>query len=336
MSDASAKPAATAVLPDVVAYVFDGEGGARQVDVNDLVDSQFDVGNYAFAWVCIRRDQPHTFDELTRFGLDGHIAEALTADETRPRCTVHRDGVVLNLRGVNLEPGEVSEDMVSARFWVEGKRVIGVWVRPLMAMREMFDAIDRGQAPTSPGDLVAQLALRLTDGAEPAVATLNERIDDLEELVLDQNADVSQRDLVQIRRTSIELRRYLFPQRDALSALEVEDLPWLGHHDQSRIREAADRVTRLGEELDAVRDRAQVIHDQIMDKRAEMMNRQMLVLSIVAALFLPLGLLTGLLGVNVGGIPGASDPWGFWVVCALLVVLGAAQLWFFRKIGMLK
>jgi zinc transporter len=100
------------------------------------------------------------------------------------------------------------------------------------------------------------------------------------------------------------------------------------------LREAAERVTRLGEELDAIRDRAQVIHDQIMDRRAETMNRQMLILSVVAALFLPLGLLTGLLGVNVGGIPGADNPWAFEILCGLLVLIGAAQFWFFKRIGL--
>ncbi len=94
-------------------------------------------------------------------------------------------------------------------------------------------------------------------------------------------------------------------------------------------------MTRLGEELDAIRDRAQVVHDQIMDNRAEIMNRQMLVLSVVAAVFLPLGLITGLLGINVGGIPLASDPSGFWVVCGLLVAVCGFQLWLFRRMGLI-
>ena len=336
MDTQDSQPQGARSLPDIVAYVFDGTGGARTVAPQDVVTPSLAIGNYAFAWVYMRRDDPVAARTLGDFKLDPWIVEALTADETRPRCTTHGEGALINLRGVNLNPGEEPEDMVSARLWVEEKRVIGVWVRPLSAVRDLFDSIERGQAPTSPGDLVAKLALRLTDRAEPIVAELNERIDDLEEDVLDQAADASQRDLVDIRRTSIDLRRYLFPQRDALSSLEIEDLAWLQHHDRSRIREAADRVTRLGEELDAVRDRAQVIHDQIMDKRAETMNRQMLVLSVVAAFFLPLGLLTGLLGINVGGIPGATNGWGFWIVCGILVAIGAVQVWLFRKIGLLK
>ena len=93
---------------------------------------------------------------------------------------------------------------------------------------------------------------------------------------------------------------------------------------------------RMAEELDAIRDRAQIVHDQIMDKRAEVMNKQMLLLSIVAAIFLPLGLVTGFLGINVGGIPGADNQWGFWIVCGLLIVCVVFQLALLRWMRILK
>jgi zinc transporter len=117
--------------------------------------------------------------------------------------------------------------------------------------------------------------------------------------------------------------------------MEIEELEWLAERDRSRLREAAERVTRLGEELDAIRDRAQVVHDQIMDERAEKMNRNMLILSVVTAVFLPLGLVTGLLGINVGGIPGEQSEFAFLVVCGLLVMLAALQIYIVRRLGLL-
>ncbi len=268
--------------------------------------------------------------------MDNYVVDALTASETRPRCTVHGAGALLFLRGVNLNPGAEPEDMVSVRLWIEKNRMIGIWVKPLLAIRDIFDAMDENRAPVSVGDLVARIAFRLADRAEPTVAALNERIDDLEDLDLEDDVDEVRGQLADIRRESIGLRRYMAPQRDALLSLEIEDLDWLSDRDRSHIREAADRVTRLGEELDAIRDRAQVMRDQIMDQRAETMNRRMLVLSVVAALFLPLTLLTGLLGINVAGIPGATDDWAFVIVCGVLVVIGGLQLILFRLFGLLR
>ncbi len=289
-----------------------------------------------FAWLHMARDHPNLGGYLAACGIDRFVREALTADETRPRCTVHGNGVLLNLRGVNLNPGAEPEDMVSVRFWIEAHRIVGLWVRPLVAVADLKAAAERGQAPVSPGDLVAKLALRLADRAEPVVAALNEKIDTLEEQVLDAEGGISREELSGVRRSAILLRRYLLPQRDALTTLEIEDLGWLSDRDRSHLREAAERVLRLGEDLDAIRDRSQVVHDQIMDRRAERMNNQMLVLSVAAAIFLPLGLLTGLLGINVGGIPGTDNPWAFWIVCAALIATAVALVLWFRRIGLFR
>ena len=96
------------------------------------------------------------------------------------------------------------------------------------------------------------------------------------------------------------------------------------------LRECADRVPHDVEDLDALRDRAAVTNDELSTRLAELMNRRMYLLSLVAAVFLPLGLLTGLRGINVGGLPGGQNEWGFWIVSALLVILGFVTVWFLR------
>ncbi|MGI1662783.1 zinc transporter ZntB [Palleronia sp. KMU-117] len=322
-------------IEDIIAYRFDGKGKAVRIDPDDAGGLHPATGT-EFLWVHIRRDSDEGTAFLGNLGLDNFIFDALTAQETRPRCTVHGDGVLVNLRGVNLQPGAEPEDMVSVRFWIEGHRIVGAGRRTLHAVEDLIDAMGRGQSPSSPGDFIARLALRLSDRAEPAVADLNEELDTLEEAALegDYSAE-SRRYLPRIRQKAIALRRFMVPQRDALTTMEIEDLDWLSERDRSRLREAAERVTRLGEELDAIRDRAQVVHDQIMDERAEAMNRNMLLLSVVTAIFLPLGLVTGLLGINVGGIPGAQNSQAFFVVCGLLAVLAALQVYLVRRFGLM-
>ena len=75
-------------------------------------------------------------------------------------------------------------------------------------------------------------------------------------------------------------------------------------------------MTRLAEELDTIRDRSTVLQEQVIEERAEVMNQRLFVLSILSAVFLPISFVTGLFGVNVGGIPGVESPGAF----ALLVV----------------
>jgi len=285
-----------------------------------------------FEWIHIKRGTPEADAWLADAGLSHYLVQALTEEETRPRCIVDDEGALLILRGVNLAAGAEPEDMVSIRFFCDGKRVISVWRRPLLSISDLLAAVARGAGPVSPGDLIAKVALRLADRADPIVAALNDKVDDLEDAVLDEDTTATRRDLADVRRMSILIRRFMFPQRDALTTLEIEDLHWLNRADRTRIREASERTTRLAEELEAIRDRATVVHEQIMDMRAETMNRSMYALAIITAIFLPLGLLTGLLGINVGGMPGASNPDAFWIVCGILAALVAAQVALLRWI----
>ena len=320
----------------VFTLLFDGKGTARPIPAQAFADLSWPEGAQGFAWQHVRRKSLQALPLLDATGIDAFVRDALLAEETRPRCTLHGDGVLLNLRGVNAHAAAEPGDMISVRFWLEERRIIGVSPRPLDAISDLMDAIRRGQAPRSPGELVSRLALRLADRAEPAVSDLDERMDEIEERMLESSEPGLHPQLGEVRRSAIRLRRYLIPQRDALDTLEIEDLTWLTSSDRSHLREAADRVMRLGEDLDTIRDRAAIVHDELLDQRAESLNRRMLLLTVVAAIFLPLSLITGLLGVNVGGIPGADDPGAFAVVCAMLGVIGVGVYLLFRSMGMFR
>ncbi|MCB1338731.1 MAG: zinc transporter ZntB [Maritimibacter sp.] len=321
-------------MDPVLAFAFAPDGSGGQVTPAARAADQL-APEGGFAWIHVNASGPEGQGWIDQAGFDPLTRAALRATETRPRATVHGDTVLMALRGVNLNPGAEPEDMVSLRLFVSATLVVTVERRDLNAIDDVIAGLARGPGPGSAGELIARIALRSADRAEPVVARLNERIDDLEAASEGRRPPPGQRaELANIRRMAILMRRYMFPQRDALSSLEIEDLPWLGAHARARLREATERVTRLAEELDAIRDRAQVVHDMVMDRRAEAMNRQMLLLSVVSSVFLPLTFLTGLLGINVGGIPGSASPRAFWLVVALLSILAAALVLLFRRLGL--
>lgn len=274
---------------------------------------------------------------LAQAGLDRLVVGALTAEDTRPRVTPFPGGAVVVLRGVNLNQGAEAEDMISARLWVEETRVVSVWMRPLRAVADLRKRTEaEPDTVATSGALVSRLALGLGETAAPVIAELGERVDALElqsaEAVEDPDM---QADLADLRRVLIVLRRFFAPQRDAVAALRGLEADWLDKRDRQRLSEASDRVTRLTEELDALAQRALVIQDHLDARHAMQMNRQMHILSVVAALFLPLGFLTGLLGVNVGGIPGADNPRAFWLVSAGMLALAVGIALWFRALGFL-
>jgi len=114
--------------------------------------------------------------------------------------------------------------------------------------------------------------------------------------------------------------------------LQKEELSWLSPLQRAQLREEGDRITRYVEDLDALRDHAAVTQDELESRLAERNSRILYMLSVVATLFLPLTFVTGLLGMNVGGIPWGTAPQGFFIVTALLLLLVVLLLWLFRRI----
>jgi zinc transporter len=107
------------------------------------------------------------------------------------------------------------------------------------------------------------------------------------------------------------------------------ELDWIEDDDRIHLREAADRFARMAEELEAVRERSALLHEQITDLRAEMIDRRSLIIAIVAMIFLPLTFVTGLFGMNVDGIPYAHHPLSFWAVTGFSLAVGAGvTIWF--------
>lgn len=262
-------------------------------------------------------------------------ASALLADDTRPRVTNFDHGLVVNLRGVNLNEGAEPEDMVSIRIWLSAKMLITTRRRRLKAAQDVRDAINNGANIGNTGVLVARLSTRLTDRAEPYVQEIEDEIDALEDEILEGPAHAARSRLSGMRQAAVQFRRFVAPQRDALTRLASDESGLFDQHARIELRETADRVTRMVEAIDAARERAMVLQDQLTDQRAEEMNRNMMILSVVAAIFLPLGFLTGLFGINVGGMPGVDDSSAFWFVALACVAVGGALLALFKAMDWL-
>ncbi|NKB26998.1 MAG: zinc transporter ZntB [Rhodobacteraceae bacterium] len=286
------------------------------------------------AWVHLAADAPGLRKWIaTWLGyLDPHVLTALLADETRPRAMPLNDGLMLILRGVNLNDGEEPEDMVSVRMWLEPARIVTVARRRLASLDDMRIGLESGRGPTRAGAFLCDVVDHLGNRIETFLRDLDEEVDALEENVMtDHSADLRSR-ITETRRRIVSFRRHIAPQRDALSLLAQANVRMLDETDHRRLFEAHDRLVRTVEELDAMRERLQVVKDELQAALADRLNRNLFVLSVISAIFLPLGFLTGLMGINVAGIPGADWPMAFWTFCSGLAIVLALQLLILRLI----
>lgn len=262
------------------------------------------------------------------------LLKPLLMEDTRPRCDLFKDGVLLNLRGVNLNPGADPEDMLSLRMWITDGVIVALHRYRIMAVEDIIQLMRDGEGPETIGGFLTQVAENLTERMSPVVQRLDENLDALEAQL---DADGGQTDhlalldkLAAIRPMITTLRRFIAPQQDALSKLSVLQVGWLDELDRISLRHTVDQVTRLVEDLDALRERATITKDAIQQRMSDAMSKSMNWLSAVAFVFLPLGFLTGLLGINVGGMPGVDSSWAFAIVCVIMAVVGAA-LWAYMR-----
>lgn len=313
----------------VFAFALDGKGGGRSLDWEGVTNWRREEGTLWLHLDYAGDDAKHWLGHES--GIDAVIAESLTTEETRPRSLVHKGGMLLILRGVNLNPGADPEDMISIRCWIDADRIVTLRHRRVMAIDDLRQAVESGSGPTGPGAFLEAFTDRLVIRMGNVISDTDDAVDALEDEVLtEQSYELRQR-IAGIRRAAISMRRYLAPQRDVMAHLYSEKVDWLDDTERMRLREIADRTTRYVEDLDAVRDRAIVTQEELNNRLAEQMNKTMYILSIVAGIFLPLGLLTGLLGINVGGIPGTESKWAFTIFCILLVGIAVLQVWLFKR-----
>jgi len=260
--------------------------------------------------------------------VPGLAANALLASETRPRCDEIDAGALVNLRGAGVAGTADSDRLVSIRVWVEEGRVTSVSRRPLAALAKVEAAMHAGHLQDG-GDFVATLAQAISAGLDPEVADLGDQLDDCEGALDDGNIYALRRRIAVLRSQAIALRRFVAPDRDALASMAQLPFDWISTEDRMHLRDAADRFARMAEELEAVRERAALLHEQLTDLRAEIVDRRSLGIAIVAFIFLPLTFVTGLLGMNVTGIPFAEREWAFWGVVGFCGVIALAVLgWF--------
>jgi zinc transporter len=313
----------------VWAFFLDRKGGGVRVGWEAIATWRPEQG-LLWAHFDISEPGPDLWLE-ERSGLEPPIAAALLAEDTRPRSAPSRNGLLVILRGVNLNPGAEPDDMVSIRVWLERDRIFTTRRRLLQTSGEIRSAIEKGEGPASSGEFLCSLVERLADRIGEAVDELDEQIDAVEEAISDINVLAFRFKLSDLRRQTAHLRRFLAPQRDALDRLVRQPDPILTEHDNLAIREQADRVQRHLEDLDLIRERGMVLQEELLGRMAYEQGQRIFLLSVVAAIFLPLTFLTGLMGMNVGGIPGAQTKSGFLAASALLIGFGVAMALYFRR-----
>jgi zinc transporter len=311
-------------------YELDGAGQAKRLDWAAI---RAGARAPAFQWVHLSCAQGRVSSWLTNGScLSEQVVEALTEASPNPRCETLGDSTLLILRSVTLVAHGVPDDVHTVRLWIERNRVVSVQRYPVAAIADVEERLVRGQGPSTVGELVADLTEHLIDRMDVIIGALVHEVDRLEDAALGSDWRSLGAPVAKLRQQALALRRTIAPQRDALSRLSLDRQGWMSAEDRARIRESANQALRISDDLNAVRERASLVNDQLAERRSDDMNRNMLLLTMATVGLAPMNLISSMLGMNVGGIPGAQADSAFLVVTLLFVLLGVAMAFVFPQI----
>ncbi len=323
------------------AVLLDGHGGCREIGAAGLQRWTPEEG---VLWVHLERDHDAAATWVTSSGgFDPLVSDALLEDESRPRVEPVDDGLLIILRGVCASPPQEADetaeelDLVPLHAWVDEHRVVTLRDSGhyITALRDIRQALGKGKGPKRAGELLALVSDKLVRDLEPVLDQMDEEVDELDELIFHGEAAEVRERLKLLRRRAVQLRRYLSPQRDALTRIEHDDAPWLTERDKLRMREVIDKLMRCIEYLDAIRDRTSILHDDLSTVISERIARNSNRLAALAALLLPPSVVAGLFGMNVGGIPGVNDTWAFIIIVALVAITSIVTLYVLKRVNWL-
>jgi zinc transporter len=263
--------------------------------------------------------------DLALAAYDGDAAKAVLVADAEPRFHRFAGADVLVLRGINFNTGDRPEDMVSLRILIADGRVETLARRPVRAV-EATQSHVAAHPEARAGEIVLHLIESLVARLNDAVDELSDKLDDLEDRIESPGANPEPQHLARLRRRAIWLHRFCHPQARALDDAGAAHPEWLDRAGRVRLNEQRHAMARIVADLAVLRDHSRILQERSDQELRERARRTSFALTLIAGVFLPLNLVGALFGANVGGIPFAHDPLGFWYLLGSLLALVAVEL----------
>ncbi len=270
------------------------------------------------------------------FGLHPLLLEDIVNAHQRPKFEQYGDHLFLVLKMIqhNDATDEIELEQVSV---VLGPGYVLTFQE---RERDTFDPVRRRlQDPVTRlrqhgADFVAYaLVDTIVDNYFGVLEKVGDRIEEIEDDIIENPDRETLEEIYAIKRGLVELRRAIWPLRDALAAMGRGDTPLVQAGTLPYLRDVQDHTLRVIDTIETYRDTAATIVEMYMSSISNRMNDVMRVLTVIATLFIPLTFIVGVYGMNFAHMPELAWPWAYPAVWAVMVAVTVGLLVFFRRRG---
>lgn len=318
-------------LPKVISgYFYSNSTGFKKIDLKDWADHN--KKRSIFQWVELDAAEDATRIWLTeRLKISKLVADSLLAETTRPRIQkISPRCVLVILREMNQQKDNPA-DMISIRLLIYKTSIVVIRLRKTSSLTKLTKYCPEGRGPKDTGSFIVGLIDQLERDSQKYLQQALVRLEQIEEIILQKPTDDLRDEVTVLRKNNVVFLRYMKPQAEMIFSLEeILDEDWIPEELYPNLVNVKNNALRNNEDLDAIKERAIVIQDEIKNYLAEKQAKNTYALTIVAGIFLPLSFFTGLLGVNLAGIPYAEHHSAFLGFSLLLCVVGLLLILVFR------
>jgi zinc transporter len=267
-----------------------------------------------------------------RSGLTAGTVEALLEPEPRAHLELGEDGLLAVLYDLHHDFDRDPEGFGTIRIHVDGHRMISLRRQRLQTVDRLRRDLTKGAAEAeTPATLFHRFLDQLAATVGSVVAKMSDLVDTAEDEILAGRYQQQGSTLGRIRRGIARLRRHLNANRSALAVLRGR-LPPSIEPARADLHDALGRLETVAQDLELVQERTRLLQEEIAGRLSEATNRNLEVLSLVTTALLPITLITGVFGMNVGGLPGVGDPHGFrWVMTLILIAITVVLVVLMRR-----
>ena len=219
-----------------------------------------------------------------------------------------------------------------ATLWLNVGRDIMISARrkPLKSVDHLRNAVNAGEIFHSPMELLTHLLRDQADVLTGIVRDATTKIDEVEDHLLAERLNRKRANLGELRRLLVRLQRLLAPEPAALFRLLQKPPAWMADSDVHELRQSTEEFSVVLSDMASLQERIKLLQEEIAAHVGEQNSRSLFVLTIVTVLALPINITTGLMGMNVGGIPWGQNDFGFWIVVALVGLITVIGAWIAR------
>ena len=324
----------------VCGFLFTPEQAGRPIAANEVIDwlrRTSDAGSHDagddFLWLHFHL--AHSASERwmqAHLDLPESFFEALREGSHSTRIEQQDGALVAVMNDVMFNFEQMPTEI--ATLWVYTHRRIMVTARlkPLRSVDRLRASVKAGEVFRSPTDLLVHLLRDQADLMVQIVRRASIEVDGIEDLFLSQRLKQFRQDLGTLRRVLVRLQRMLAPEPGSIFRLLARPPRWLRQQDVEDLRESTEEFSLVLGDLAGLVERIRLLQEEIASRLGEQSNRTLFTLTLVTVLALPINIIAGFFGMNVGGVPLAENKHGFWLLVLVVASFTAlAGWWAFRR-----